>query len=214
VLTSGKSHRWPNKDIKVWDAETGKLLFTLEKTSSERVACFDPEGKRLVLFDNPIRLHDAVSGKELARLDGFDVWGHNWKGRSLGLSPFSPDGKTLLAFGKDGLGLIDVKTGKQLVAFRGHSGALSSALLSSDGRFVITASDDQTARVWDAATGKELLLLRHKGGVAFALMTPDGKRVATASDTVRLWDLDPLPIAVRRKPRDLSPYEREHFGIK
>ena len=91
---------------------------------------------------------------------------------------------------------------------------MKSAVFSADGRFVVTASDDQTARVWDAATGKEVLLLRHKAPVQFALMTPDGRRLATASDTVRIWDLDPLPIAIQRKPRELSSYERERFGIK
>ena len=187
----------------MWNAENGTLLFALEKSSSERVACLDPEGKRLVLFDNPIRIHDAENGKELIRFEGFDVWGENWKGRQLGLSPFSPDGKKLLVFGGAGLGLIDVETGKQLVTFRGHSGALKSALWSQDGRFVVTASDDMTARVWDAATGKEVHLLRHKASVAFATMTADDRRVVTASDTVRIWDLDPLPIAMHASPVSL-----------
>ena len=60
----------------------------------------------------------------------------------------------------------------------------------------------------------EVLLLRHKGGVPFAVRSPDGRRVATDSETVRIWDLEPLPIALRRKLRELSPYERERFGIK
>ena len=150
VLTSVNGHTVPNKDIKMWDAENGTLLFALEKSSSERVACLDPQGKRVVVFDNPIRIHDAETGKELIRFEGFDVWGENWKGRQLGLSPFSPDGKKLLVFGTAGLGLIDVETGKQLLTFRGHSGALKSALWGQDGRFVVTAADDMTARVWDA----------------------------------------------------------------
>jgi WD40 repeat protein len=120
----------------------------------------------------------------------------------------------LLAFGKDGLGLLDGKTGKQLVALRGHFGAVKSALFSPDGQSVVTASDDQTARIWDAATGKEVHLLRHRAGVVFALMTPDGRHVVTASDSIRVWDLEPLPIALQRKPRELSPDERERFGIK
>lgn len=214
VLTSGKSGTWPNKDIKMWDAENGTLLFALEKSASERVACMDPQGKRLVFFDNPIRIHDAENGKELIRFDGFDVWGENYNGRQLGLSPFSPDGKKLLVINGAGLGLVDVETGKQHVTFRGHSGALKSALWSPDGRFVVTASDDMTARVWDAATGKEVHLLRHKASVAFATMTADGRFVVTASDTVRIWNLEPLPIAIQRKPRELSPYEKDRFGIK
>jgi len=176
-----------------------------------------PDGSRLFRRAHDPRggpPFDAPEAKALPRLNGFDVWGQNWKGRQLGLNPFSLDGKKLLAFGPEGLGLLDVETGKQVVAFRGHSGSLLSAQFSPDGRFVGTASGDQTARVWDAASGKGKVLLRHRDGVAFAAMSADGRHVATASDTVRIWDLDPLPIALQRKPRELSPYERERFGIK
>jgi WD40 repeat protein len=35
-----------------------------------------------------------------------------------------------------------------------HTGAVSQAAFSPDGRWVVTGSYDQTARVWEAATGK------------------------------------------------------------
>jgi WD40 repeat protein len=214
VLTSTASGRFPNTDIKMWDAENGTLLFSLETSSSQGVACFDPYAKRIAVFGGRIRIHDAASGKKIAEYEGHDVWRENWELRHAGLSPFSADGKKLLAYGKNGLGLFDLETGKQVVAFRGHLGAVKSALFSTDGRFVVTASDDQTARVWAAATGQELHVLRHKGSVQFALMSPNGRRVATASDTVRIWDLDLLAIAIQRKPRELSSTEKERFGIK
>ncbi len=56
---------------------------------------------------------------------------------------------------------------------------------------MVTASDDSTARLWDAATGKELAVLRgHEGAVWSAQFSPDGKRVVTASGdgTARVWD--------------------------
>jgi WD40 repeat protein len=57
---------------------------------------------------------------------------------------------------------------------------------------VVTASDDNTARVWDAATGKPLTgALEHEAEVVSAAFSPDGTRVVTASrdQPVRLWDL-------------------------
>ena len=38
-------------------------------------------------------------------------------------------------------------------SFKGHSGEVSSVAYSSDGRFVVTGSNDKTAKVWDVASG-------------------------------------------------------------
>jgi predicted oxidoreductase (fatty acid repression mutant protein) len=56
---------------------------------------------------------------------------------------------------------------------------------------IVTASDDGTAKVWDAKTGAEVLALQgHKGAVTAAAFNSDGTRIVTASDdqSVRLWD--------------------------
>ena len=62
---------------------------------------------------------------------------------------------------------------------------------SPDGKRLATASDDHTAKVWDAATGQELLTLRgHWARLYGVAYSPDGKRLATASDdhTAKVWD--------------------------
>jgi WD40 repeat protein/tetratricopeptide (TPR) repeat protein len=54
--------------------------------------------------------------------------------------------------------------------------------ISPDGKTVLTGSKDKTARLWSAATGKELTPpLRHQGPVLAVAFSPDGKAVLTGS---------------------------------
>jgi hypothetical protein len=83
--------------------------------------------------------------------------------------------------------LVGCPTLKQLWS---HAGAVRSARFSSDGRRVVTAGADGTARVWDAATGAPVgQPLGHDGPVLFAEFSADGGKVVTAADdgTARLW---------------------------
>ena len=62
---------------------------------------------------------------------------------------------------------------------------------------VVTASEDNTARLWDAATGKAIgEPMKHDGRVYSAQFSPDGQRVVTASEdkTARLWDFPTISI--------------------
>ncbi len=73
----------------------------------------------------------------------------------------------------------------------GHDGGVWSAAFNSDGSRIVTASNDKTARIWDAASGKQLVILDgHQDWVLSAAFSPDGKRVVTASQdgTARIWD--------------------------
>jgi WD40 repeat protein/serine/threonine protein kinase len=72
-----------------------------------------------------------------------------------------------------------------------HGNRVMDVEFSPDGKSIVTASQDRTARVWDAQTGQPLTEpLRHQGAVMSAQFSPDGKRVVTASidNTARVWD--------------------------
>jgi WD40 repeat protein len=71
-----------------------------------------------------------------------------------------------------------------------HKSPLVDASFAPDGRRIVTASEDNTAGVWDAANGDRLAVLEgHSGRVWAAAFSPDGRHVVTASadHTARLW---------------------------
>jgi WD40 repeat protein len=68
-----------------------------------------------------------------------------------------------------------------------------SASFNLDGCRVVTASDDDTARLWDTQSGAEAAVLRgHTAPVLSASFSPDGARIVTASHdgTARLFDAE------------------------
>jgi RNA polymerase sigma factor (sigma-70 family) len=112
-------------------------------------------------------------------------------------SVFSPDGKTLITGGHDGLlRLWDLATGKELRRFVGHRGATGPIALSPNGALLAswgsTGSNGDGVRVWELATAKEV---RHldgptEGHLVCLAWSPDNKTLAAGGENGVgwLWD--------------------------
>jgi len=87
---------------------------------------------------------------------------------------------------------IPEKEPKELSAFnagRGFLSVLGWVTFSPDGTRLATGSSD-SVRIWDAASGQQLLELRHNRTVNHEAFSPDGTRLATGcnDNSARVWD--------------------------
>jgi WD40 repeat protein len=73
-----------------------------------------------------------------------------------------------------------------------------SVAWSPDGTRIVSGSDDDTLRIWDASTGKSLRTLTgHGSAVGSVAWSPDGRRIVSGSwdDTLRIWR-EPVPESI------------------
>jgi WD40 repeat protein len=201
--------------LKVWDAQTGQELVTLEvHTGPVNSMAFSPDGKTLVSGSSSTRDHqgkpvpsevklwDAQTGQALRTLQG-----HAESVRSVA---FSLDGKRLVSGSGDKTIIWDVQTGQAILTLPGHTHEAWSVAFSPDGKRLASPSRDKTVKVWDAETGQELLSLQgHSESVSSVAFTPDGKRLASASEdgSVKIWDAqkDQESFTVKRNCVTFSP---------
>jgi len=94
------------------------------------------------------------------------------------------------------LGLFLVQTSvfaqPTVIVQSGHSAAVTSGAFSPDSSKILTASLDGTLRLWESASGREMLSLNgHKGAVLSVAFMPDNKRAISGSidGTAILWDV-------------------------
>ena len=69
--------------------------------------------------------------------------------------------------------------------------AITAIAVSPDGQRILSASRDDTMKIWETATGRELQTLRgHDDDVTSAAFSPDGLRIVSGSEdgTMKVWD--------------------------
>lgn len=194
----------------VWDAAGGNQLITLSGHIEAVVSvAWSPDNRYVVTGsrDNTAKIWDVATGTPLETLFGHADWVTD--------VAWSPDGTTVATASADGsVGLWDMaalvasdessyaggvsiprglagSAASPPVMLVGHSGSVNALDWKSDSSALVTVGNDDTIRVWDAATGSKLLQFGdHIGGISVVDWSPDGTLIVSGGrdDTVKVWD--------------------------
>jgi WD40 repeat protein len=200
---------------RIWDLGPERELFTM--TGHDDIvysAAFNPQGTRLLSGSNDGTAQVWDVADPAAHSFGQQLLSVGEAGVTNGVRAvaFSPDGSTFVASNAAGLAAVhDAETGQVLLTLRGHSpgqsgetiiNGITGAAFSPDGKLIATASDDLTAKIWDAKSGSELMTLEgHVAatatnppfeGVVQVAFHPNGTLLATAGadGTVKMWSTE------------------------
>ena len=183
LVTGGRDRR-----AIVWDEESGKKVHDIDFADEVTAAAFSPKADVFAAgsLDKTVAIIDAHSGAKTCTFPKF--------ADPIQSVAFSRDGKWLATAAGPQVYLWDaLKCQERPLQTRPkHDGAVLKVAFSPDGTHLATAGWDHTARVWNATSGREVLLppLFHDSVVADVTFSHDGKWLATASwdRTARVWD--------------------------
>jgi WD40 repeat protein len=200
---------------RIWDLKSERELLTIDGHDDFVYSvAFNPKGSQLISGgdDGMARVWDVADpaaenfGRQMLVLGEADP------ANGMRAVAYSSDGRKFIASNAAGVATVyDAETSEALFILRGHAPGLSGETVyngvtgvafSPNGEQIATASDDLTAKIWDAADGRELLTLEghisatavvppHEGVIKVSFH-PSGAYVATAGadGTVKIWSTE------------------------
>lgn len=188
----GRVLTYSPEGVRIWDADTGVEDGAPIRASGLWSARWSPDGQHILVV----------------MFDAFQVWTSEGEfvcdtgeHDDIDHASWSPDSRRLLTASPTVIYLWDAKSCALLKENQeGHGSGYASlqsgvtyTAWSPDGKIFLTASRDETVKIWDGESGIELQhLVGHSDVVEHAAWSSDGERVLTSSSdrTARLWDAE------------------------
>ena len=187
ISPDGRGLLFPRNGIgfEFLDFTSGKVTKTFKVAGPENLITYYPlisaDGKRLLATGFPPRVWELETGKVLL----------TFQPKNIDEATMSADGKTVATSGLKGVTIWNVDTGKEGKTLPIKLTGLGMRL-SPDGQTLVTSEivsnadkQETAARLWDAATGKELATLKPPKPFKFAkryFFSPDSKTLAVSHD--------------------------------
>ena len=172
----------------LWDSGQGESITTLSRGLGYSVSSLDWNPDNTTLMFKYYGLHS------------WNMQTKMWTDIS-GVKPdhviaLNPSG-TKLAFDEDNsIKIIGTDNWEELYTLNGHTEPIRSMDWSSDGTFLVSASEDDTVRIWDTETGKEMKIIVPPGeskmdnSPVLVNWSPDDRFLAFSQQTGKIWIWD------------------------
>jgi WD40 repeat protein len=198
---------WRSRIAHVWEADTGKPLFSLTDHASYVLnLAFSADGGLLATAsaDKTVKLWEMKSGRLLGTLTGH-------RDHVIRIA-FSPDGRRLASASKDTIKIWEPSASKEVLSFSIPS-LPSHLVFSNDGKRLAVAGgaprsvfdpgsgrpdaliyDERRLTLWDPQSGRPVLILpENRGSSTDQFFSPDGHTLHAVMDGgIRRWDASPL----------------------
>ena len=172
--------------IKVWNLETGELLYSLPSSAPVWSIAIAPDESRFIsgASDGTLAAWDLKTGQPLySNHDDAAVW-------SVAISP---DGRSFVSGDSNrAIRQWDLATGQPLRTFTGHQSDVRAVAISPNGKILASGSWDKTIKLWSLETGElKATLEGHRDRVVSLAISSDSSTLASGSTdtTVKLWSL-------------------------
>ncbi|CEP08670.1 hypothetical protein [Parasitella parasitica] len=163
--------------IEVWNYKSGKLRKDLKYQAEENLMAMDQAVISLNFSADSEMLASGSTDGKIA------IWKVQTGYCTRRFSPAHGQGVTSVCFNKDASQILscsydhsvkihNVKSGKLVISFEGHTSFVNSVMYSSDNTQIITASSDETIKIWDITTGACLHSVQPQMGVPVQTVSP------------------------------------------
>jgi WD40 repeat protein len=177
---------WPDQPVKVndeWDDAVKKLAELCERYKVPLLFRLTPirkDYKDTYDYSEVVRWTDTLRGyHHMTVIDPtLDFWDLDWHWDVIHLN--GPGAKRFSSS-------LHNQLNEPTITLKGHTKSVRSVSFSPDGKRIVSGSQDNMVKVWDATNGQETLTInRHQDVVRSVAFSPDGKRIVSGS-----WDIPP-----------------------